>query len=914
MEFFKKYFHDVNFEENRGEVKVLCPFHSDTKPSATVNTDKSLFHCWVCGKGHNEEQFMAEVKGITVQQAYRLMSEIQNENDLDWEISHKAELWADSEVLQATKDLGLSNEFIDSMGLGMAYVKDVKTLAIPVFFEKTLVDVRRYNVLKQKGIPKVTGNQGAKSGWVIPYDDWVHCDEETYIFEGEKDMLMAQSLGLNAITLTGGAGALPNEYMIPAFKDKIVHICYDNDDAGRDGANKLAYTLSDVCKSVGILNIGDLVTNDKEDFYDYVMKYGGDVFEFLALPSEPYIKPEVKVEFTTIRSAMNSNKVRSKMVSLVTVTSEFADAYSVPSVIVAEKFESDYNNDMMPIGQKLYWTLENYNIHEMLSLIEVDAKNHNVHKRAYELTKVPNKEKGIRISFKDEKLVYKSVITDKDVDGSTTTVDLYSFEKLVVGNQYQIEFRLFAHPNKNQRIVAIATHVKKLDDVSMFNPNPNLLSQLQLAGSIKERVDMLYQSAKHHVAKHMDFNIWFMSDLVFNSVLNFEYGEYMRGALDVFILGDTQVGKSETTSKLVDLYNFGHFISLKTSTTVGLIGGSNKIEGSWANTIGAIPRQHKRLAVLEEFSGADPSFIKTMTDIRSSGKLRLNRASGELITPCVLRMITISNPINDERGSPRFLSSFPNGIIPIMELIKSAEDVTRYDAFLLTPKREGRFNPFGMKLVGEPIPKEVYEHKAQWVVSRRPEHVVFDEGVESYIWEKAEELNELFECNIPIFGTTTSKKLARFAVALASLIVNTDETYEKVIVTQEIVDYMVSFLKDIYTADQVKLDVVKKEWESYSKYTDVELKKLEELYPANTVMVEFLANQSKTTRSNLQAVTGKNRDEFSTVFNKLVQMKAVRLDMENVYPTEKFRKMYQVMSKTTGEMVEKHTVKVEYDL
>ena len=50
----------------------------------------------------------------------------------------------------------------------------------------------------------------------------------------------------------------------------------------------------------------------------------------------------------------------------------------------------------------------------------------------------------------------------------------------------------------------------------------------------------------------------------------------LGGALDVFILGDTSVGKSELAKGLTDLYNFGHFLSLKTSTTVGLIGGSKK--------------------------------------------------------------------------------------------------------------------------------------------------------------------------------------------------------------------------------------------------------------------------------------------------------------------------------------------------
>lgn len=914
MEFFKKHFDSVDFEENRGEVKVLCPFHQDSKPSATVNTEKNLFHCWVCGVGYNEEQFLAKVKGITVPQAYKLMNDMSNASFTDWEITHKAELWADPELLHAVQLLGFSNEFIDSMQLGLSYIGNIRTLAIPVFFDNTVMDVRRYNILKAPNIPKVTSDKGAKSGWVVPYDLLKESDGDVYVFEGEKDMLCARSLGLNAVCLTGGAGAKPNEYVINVFKDRNVIICYDNDKAGREGTETLGNAIYNIAKSIKVLDISQVVKEEKEDFYDYIHKYGGNLFEFMSCELTPFVKIEKDEVITTIKDAMKDSSIKRKLTSLVTVTSEFTEAYSVPTVIQVEKISSDSDKDVLAVGEKRYWTLEDSNIHELLALIEVDAKTKNVQSRALELLHIPAREKGLNVSFKNEQFIYRSVVSDKEMDGSGVSVDLYSFDKLSVGTQYQITFKLFAHPNKNQRIVAVAQDVKSLDSLDMFSPNQALLEPFKQGSTVDDRVKHLYESAKHHIASHLDFNIWLMSDLVFNSILEIPYGEIMRGALDVFILGDTQVGKSETTSRLVNLYNFGHFLSLKTSTTVGLIGGSNKVEGSWANTIGAIPRQHKRLAVLEEFSGADSSFIKTMTDIRSSGVLRLSRASGELRAPCMLRMITISNPINDESGSPRFLSSFPNGVQPIMELIKSAEDVTRYDAFLLTPKREGRFNPFANKLTGDPIPKENYEHKAQWVMSRTPNDVWYETGVESYIWEKAEELNDMFECNVPIFGTTTSKKLARFSVALASLILNTDETNTKVIISKQIVDYVCQFLETIYKQDSFKLDVYKKEWESYSKYEPKELKILEDLYPANTVMIEFLANQSKTTRANLQAVSGKDRDAFGIVFNQLVNLKALRINMESVYPTEKFRKMYAVMRKTKGEMVTKHSQPYEFDL
>ena len=349
-----------------------------------------------------------------------------------------------------------------------------------------------------------------------------------------------------------------------------------------------------------------------------------------------------------------------------------------------------------------------------------------------------------------------------------------------------------------------------------------------------------------------------------------------------------------------------------------MIGGSSKVDGSFCNTIGAIPRQHKRLAILEEFSGARHDFIKTMTDIRSSNELRLSRVSGELIVPCKLRMITISNPLNDENGNPRFLNTFPNGVMPLMELIRSAEDVARYDGFLLIPKVAKRINPFENNLVGEPIPKEAYQNKINWVATRQVENVIFDDGVESYIWEKAEEMNEIFECNFPLFGTTTSKKLARFCVALASLLVNVDDSYENIIVTKEIVDYMVKYLTSIYDDNVFKLKVYADEYKDYSNCTDDDVKDLQELYARNATLFNFLNSQSKTSRANLSSVSGLDNGKFSPIFNKLVARKFIRLSLDNVYPTDKFRKAIALIDKKftadTGSLIDNPGVTFTNDL
>ena len=911
MEYFKKYFSDVDSNEwGAEEVKVLCPFHDDTHPSASVNTQKGLFHCWVCNVGYNEEQFVAKMNNISTADAIKLLGKY-NLND-DWNYN-KGLLWSDTNFLERVKGLGLSEDLISSMNLGLVRPEgsNKRLLGIPVFYNNILVDVRRYNLLKYDGVPKCCANENAESGWIIPYDSFLNSNEPCYLFEGEKDMLIAREYGLNAYTLVSGAGATPNQNIIGAFKDKDIVLCYDNDEAGYNGMVNVFKSIKDLAKSVKYIKIGDVVKENKEDFYDYIMKYDGDLIEFLSLDQHTFRLDDIEKDTRiTIKEALNDNKLRRNLKSVITVTSEFQDSFSVPTVVDFEKVdEAGKKSETMYQGEKRSWYLEKPNIVQMLELIEASAKDTEVRAKLKSYVGIPSLEPFIDVKMKELKTVYKATVVDKDIDGSAQSLDLYSFERLDVGGQYVIDYRIYPHPTKNQKLVAICFNAIMVHDNRNYSMNVDMLKMFQSEGTIAERLDHLYQSAKHHIAKHLNFNIWLMSDLVFNSILDFDYGGPMRGCLDVFFLGDTQVGKSETTGELVKLYNFGHFLSLKTSTTVGLIGGSSKVDGSFCNTIGAIPRQHKRLAVLEEFSGARYDFIKTMTDIRSSNELRLSRVSGELIVPCKLRMITISNPLNDENGNPRFLNTFPNGIMPLMELIKSAEDVARYDGFLLIPKVEKRVNPFAYQLVGEPIPREAYRNKINWVATRQINNVIFAEGVESYIWEQAEKMNEKFECNFPLFGTTTSKKLARFSVALASLLVNVDETYENIIVTKEIVDYMVSYLESIYDDGTFKLKAYADEYKEYSICSDKDIKDLQELYARNATLFNFLNGQSKTTRANLSSVSGLESGKFCPIFNKLVARKFIRLSMDNVYPTDKFRKAFNIIDKKfttdTGSLIEK---------
>lgn len=892
MKYFEQYYPEIDFSSG-SEVKVLCPFHDDHRPTASINTEKGLFHCFACNIGYNEAQFISKVNGISLRDALKLVDK-NNNNTTDFMMVEKAQLWSNNAFIGQVEALGISRKTINDLALGM--VRDDQNrmyLAIPVYYDGVLVDVRRYNLLKIPGVAKMYALKGAENGFVFPYDLWKKDARTTYLFEGEKDTMLARELGLNAITLTGGAGAIPNSYVISQFKDRDVIICYDNDDAGKDGRQNVFEAIRGIVNSVKYVDVSDLLDEPKADFYDLIHK-GFTVNQFLQLPQKTFTIENPKKHYVSLSDALINNTLRKELRTIINVSGEFQDSYATPTAVRLWKADAVSDSDTMFPGEERMWFMEDYRVDEILELIEADAKSSQTLAKLKQFVGIPKGERAIASEVMEYATIYKArILDDHDVkkteDLNNLTVDLYSFVPLAVGNKYEIVYRLFPHPTKHQKLVAIATKIVDLTAKEDFVPNKDLLKHFQSEGTIDQQVRRLYKSAKYYVAKHLKYFLWFMIDLVFNSILEFNYGDRIRGALDVFILGDTTVGKSETSSSLTELYNFGHFLSLKTSTTIGLIGGSNKVDNNWLNTIGAIPRQHRRLVVMEEFSGAKPEFIKTMTDIRSSGRVRLARAAGELDVPSLLRMITISNPINDDNGNPRHLNTFPNGVMPLMELIKSAEDVARYDGFLLVQKPEELFNPFGIKLDGDKISKEAYEHKSQWVYTRKPEDVIFEDNSDSYIWDKAQELNKMFESNFPLFGTTTSLKLARFSVALASLIMSTDETYSKVVVTKDIVDYMVSYFIKIYKNDIFKLHDYKKEYDSYSVVSEDDIRELQKMYPKNATLFDFLDSQSMTSRTNLRTISGIENDKFFTLFNNITKLKFIRLVGENVYPTKKFR-------------------------
>ena len=904
MVFFRNYFDDTDFDQKNpsGEVAVRCPFphfsgsvkYYEENPSAHINEDKGVFHCKVCGAHHSEASFVKEVLGIEYSKAIRLLTQLENYSiKANW---YTAMSNLDQELLG---QLHISRAAAIRLQLGT----EGQGIGFPVFVYGQLMDIRTYN---PGGKPKVKSRFGVSAGYLIPDVAKMRDKDKVLICAGEKDMAIAHTFGFDAFTITGGEMAIPKDYGY-AFKDKKVYIIYDNDDAGKQGSKKLGRFVHEH-GGTPYLVFGhhEVATEKGEDLYDYLVKYHKTKEDLQKLlDSTPPMPAEILAEEmdkeyprVSLDDAARPDLRGKYITTTVQFTGVYNNPFGIPNVLEVEKVllppdtKPMYNK--MPVGKFLY-TIDKDNIENILYLMDSGLKEEQVNKNIRTLCNVPPREQGVYIKNLSYATVYKSTVSThmtKD-DDKPAEMDIYTFEQLENGKKYHIIFKTVQHPLRQQELILIAHQVTPIEnDLESFKVTPAVKSRLDVFKqkpdeTVSDAMERLFELDKGYIGEEADRNIVQTVDLVYNTPLQIKVGKAsIRGALDVFMVGETRTGKSKTSKIKREIYNLGSVINLGTTTVQGLIGGTNKTTNR--TKIGLLPREHKSLVVLEEFSSMnDNEFIKKMTDIRSSNEVRIVRVDSELRVPCKLRMLTISNPKSRQGGAGKSMKSYPNGIEIILELIDSPEDIARYDFFTVVPEPE-HYASF-LDVDYEKLPEINYRDRIRWVWTRKEDDISMSLDVQKHLVAVSNELNKKFNTHIRLFGTEAWQKVARIAVASAGMLVSTDD-YQKIIVTKEHIDWARDFLIRIYDNEVFKLKQFVHEQRKFTEVDELLIKELQELYNANSTMFNFLEMSSGVTRATLRDVSGLNNDDFSVVLNSMARLYLFQWSGANLTPSERFRK------------------------
>lgn len=113
------------------------------------------------------------------------------------------------------------------------------------FIDKDGQEIKPSKVTFTKGRERVPFNLADLKEYAKDKNGWV------LLCEGEKDTLNALGKGYRAVTL-GGASCRLKEEELPLFEGLKVVICYDYDEAGKNGANNIFSQLQTVAAEVKV--------------------------------------------------------------------------------------------------------------------------------------------------------------------------------------------------------------------------------------------------------------------------------------------------------------------------------------------------------------------------------------------------------------------------------------------------------------------------------------------------------------------------------------------------------------------------------------------------------------------------------------------------------------------------------------
>ncbi len=224
--------------------KCLCPFHDDSDPSLSFNSETGLFKCFGCNESGDAFHF------------YKL----------------KHGLASFPEVLQGIgQDFGINGSGSRSTTTGKGNGRIVAEYEYvdekgDLLFQVVRFDPKDFRQRRPDG----------KGGWIwnmkevqrVPYRlPEVLKAELVLIPEGEKDCDNLRKWGFTATTSPGGAEKWEAQYN-EALAGRDVILLPDNDMPGRKHIEKIAKSLKDVARSIKVVELPGL--KEKQDVSDWI--------------------------------------------------------------------------------------------------------------------------------------------------------------------------------------------------------------------------------------------------------------------------------------------------------------------------------------------------------------------------------------------------------------------------------------------------------------------------------------------------------------------------------------------------------------------------------------------------------------------------------------------------------------------
>lgn len=859
-----------------GEQDAHCPLHKDKTRSMRVNFKKGLWKCFAgCGEGKLSELLVLMDSRDAIKES-RIAR---------W---HRALLRNKSRLRDFRRARGLSLRIIKEYQIG--WDEETKSYTIPIRNADGIpFNVRHYRLNAESG-RKIWSVKGLGTPRLFP-ERILQKHSSLVICEGELDALIAIQNGFPAVTGTGGASVW-NDGWAKMFEGKSVVVMYDNDEAGRGGARRVARSLSKYAR----VWVGQIpLKTPGADVTDLFVRerYSADDFRDLLRSARPYqgsaSSNGLQPADVTLQETFNARLAGKTLRTMATVKGKRNPPFLLPQLV---KYECTQDKGKVcaacPMMADEGTATLSLQPDDPLLMKMIDATERTVDKLLFAAVGARCTD---RISYEAEKhinveelFVRPSIeLAEDEKDSEYIDRKIYSVGRhnTQPNQTIRVVGTMFADQDSQRNMFAafdVSTVESSLDhfevtpavvrELSAFRPRGRQrpLSRLrEVAEDLSENVTRIYGRTEMHIAM----------DLVYHSALKFKFaGEMLtRGWLECLVVGDTRTGKSEAAAGLVRHYQAGRIVSCESASFAGIVGGLQQFGAGreWTITWGAVPLNDRRLVFLDEVSGLTPEQIGQMSSIRSSGIAQLTKIQTE-ITTARTRLVWLSNP-RDGR-----IADYTYGVHTLRPLIGNPEDIARFDFAMAVATSE--VDPADInqpRAVRDPeFSSDLCHQRVMWAWSRKPEHIVWEREAERLVFTAALRLAEIYSENPPLLqGANARVKIARMAVALAIATFSSPDGEQVTVTAQHVFD-AAQFLDVLYSKPVFGYKEVSLELRDHSEIASGSRPYISQFINRRRGLGTFLRNCAGSFRSkDLEDILGYNREEAQKVMNTLWNYKMI---------------------------------------
>jgi hypothetical protein len=342
----------VEFRESGKELIAHCLFNDcDSDSEGTeghlyFNAETGQYECKKCGEKGNLMTLATHFGDGTQEIALNPLTPTKNPRNLTKfdaglvEVRHRA---LPVDIRQYLNARGITDAVIDAHKLGWGKFYGKWWITIPI---KDVYGAFRFFKLRQDpnaGDNKITYPKGVEAqlyGW----DTLASSAERIVICEGELDRLALLSKRIPAITSTHGAMTFKKEWCEKVGKNRKIYICFDNDEAGKKGAERVAKIVEDCGDEVSIVALPNEV-GESGDITDYLVRLNANPDDLFGKYAKEYperidttqFKPLSLKELVEILGLTIKHDQENKIVTFLcelsayTKDAQFNISYNAPS-------------------------------------------------------------------------------------------------------------------------------------------------------------------------------------------------------------------------------------------------------------------------------------------------------------------------------------------------------------------------------------------------------------------------------------------------------------------------------------------------------------------------------------------------------------------------------------------------------